>query len=168
MRHLMLLLAVATICSALVLYSCTKTGEVNKNTQEDILIRHTWKHYQTRTITIDTITNTIIKDTLTQVEICYQNSLFIFATDSVIRRAIQCFTPASNHEGRWYLKADSTFDGPIIVRTSYGTGSVYTNFGLPYGKMKLLTETDFQLQAYDGFTYGNVTAYNIYYLKATN
>lgn len=168
MRHLKLLLAVGTICSALVLYSCTKTGEESKNTREDILIRHSWKHYQTRTITIDTITNTIIKDTLTQVELCYQNSLYVFAADSVIKRTLQCFTPPGTHEGRWFLNADSTFAGSILVRTSFGTGWVYTNFGLPYGKMKLLTETDFHLKAYDGFTYGSVRAYNIYYLKATN
>ncbi len=166
MRYLISIFLVTIFWSSIVFTSCTKNEKVTANTQQDILIRHKWKHFQTRTVTIDTITNTIVKDTIVQTEVCYQNSLFVFAADSVVKRTLQCFTPASNHEGRWYLKADSTFAAPIIVRSSYGTGSVYTDFGLPYSKIKLLTETDLQLLSisYNGFS--PLKFYSTWYLKA--
>lgn len=164
-RFYVLFISLATI----ICYSCNKTETTN--TQQDLLMRHKWMHYQTRTVSINTITNTVIKDTTQQIEACYQNSLFVFLPDSVIKRTLQCFTPPSNNEGRWYLKADSTFSGSIMVRTSYGTGWVYTDFGLPYGKMKLLTDTDFQISAesssgfYPGYPVKN---YNTLYLRAIN
>lgn len=168
MRYLILFYLFAIVYSSVVFSSCTKTDAGAANTQQDILIRYKWKHYQTRTITVDTLTNTVIKDTLTQVDLCYQNSLFVFATDSVVKRNIVCFTPASNNEGRWFLKADSTFSASIMVRASFGTGYIYIDMGLPYGKMKLLTDNDFQLSAisYNGFS--SLKYFNTLYLKAEN
>lgn len=157
---------ISIFLTTIIFSSCTEKETVTSNTRQDILIRYKWKHYQTRTVSIDTSTNTIIKDTIAQTEICYQNSLFVFAADSVVKRTLQCFTPATNNEGKWFLKADSTFAAPIIVRSGYGTGTVYTDFGLPYSKMKLLNETDLQLLAisYDGFS--PVRYYHTWYLKA--
>jgi len=120
MKYLIRFYLLVIVVVSAVLFSCNK--EETANTQQDILLQHKWKHYQTRTVTVDTITNTVIKDTLILVEPCYQNSLYVFATDSVIKRTIACFAPASNNEGRWYLRSDSTFSGSIMVRTSYGTG----------------------------------------------
>jgi hypothetical protein len=168
MRYLISIFLITVFWSSIVFSSCTEKETVTANTQQDILIRHKWKHYQTRTVTIDTTTNIIIKDTVAQTEICYQNSLFVFAADSVVKRTLQCFTPASNNEGRWYLKPDSTFAAPILVRTSYGTGWIYTDFGLPYGKMILLTEIEFRVTAISTFNFGNTKSYHTYFLKATN
>jgi hypothetical protein len=151
------------------LFSCTKNDTEITNTWREILIRHKWKHYQTRTVITDNTTNTIITDTITQPEICDQNSLFIFAADSVVRRNSACPNPDPVNEGKWYLKADSTFAAPIWQRRSFGTGYVLYNAGLPAGKMKLLTETEFQLlSSSGGFTFGNTTGYNTYYLKAAD
>lgn len=132
-------------------------------------MRHKWKHYQTRAVTIDTITHTVVKDTMYLVDSCYQHSLYVFAADSVVRRNFICFSAPTEREGRWYLKADSTFAASIMVRTSYGTGYIFQDFGLPYGKMILLTEMDFQLTSSSGgFTYGSLSGYATYYLKADN
>lgn len=156
-------------CSSVFLFSCTKNTAESANTRQDILMRHKWKHYQTRSVTIDTTTNTVIKDTLYQVETCYQNSLYVFATESVVKRNFLCFSSPSVSEGRWFLNTDSTFAATILIRTSYGTGSVLTDFGLPYGKMKLLTETDFQLTSFStSFSYGSTSGYATYYLRADN
>jgi hypothetical protein len=168
MQYLICFCSVIILSSSAFLFSCTKNAADTSNTQQEILIRHKWKHYQTRTISIDTITNTIIKDSLYIVDSCYQNSLYAFATDSVVRRNFICFAAPSEKEGRWYLKADSAFAASIMIRTSYGTGYILQDFGLPYGKMKLLTETDFQLLGiyYNGFS--PIKYYNTLYLKAVN
>jgi hypothetical protein len=166
MKYLIHFYLVVIVVVSAVLFSCTKNETAN--TQQDILLRHTWKHYQTRTVTYDTTTNTVVQDTMVLTEACYQNSLFVFATDSVVKRTLQCFTPANTYEGRWYLKADSTFSAPIMVRTSYGTGVIYINQGIPYGKMKLLTETDLQVFTTEGINYGNRRAYSTLYYKAAN
>ena len=149
MKYLIRFYLMAIVIVSVVLFSCNKVETAI--TQQDILIQHKWKHFHTRTIIYDTATNTVVQDTTVQIEACYQNSLFVFAADSVVKRTLQCFNPATTNEGRWYLKADSIFDASIMVRTSYGTGWVYTNVGIPYSKMKLLTETDLQvlLQAAD-------------------
>ncbi len=164
MKKFLLLIAISLI----VFSSCNEKETVAANTQEDILMGHKWKHYQTRTVSIDTTTHTIVKDTMYLVDACYQNSLFVFSPDSVVRRTLQCFTPVSNNEGRWYLKTDSTFAASIMVRTSYGTGWIYTDFGLPYGKMKQLTETDFQLYATSVNPFAPIIYQNTFYLKAEN
>jgi hypothetical protein len=169
MRYLIPLYLIVIFCSSATFFSCTKTDAGAANTPQDILMRHKWKHYQTRSVTIETATNTVIKDTLYQVETCDQNSLYVFATDSVVKRNFLCFSSPSDREGRWFLNTDSTFAAIILVRTSYGTSSVLSNFGLPYGKMKLLTETDFQLTSSSGgFTFGSLVGYATYYLKADN
>ena len=167
MKRLITLCLLIILGCSVIFFSCTKKETITANSKQDILIGHKWKHYQTRSVTIDTATNTVIKDTLYQLETCDQNSLYVFATDSVVKRNFLCFSSPSENEGRWFLNTDSTFAAIILVRTSYGTGSVLNNFGLPYGKMKLLTETDFQLtSSYGGFTYGSLSGYATYYLKA--
>lgn len=169
MRYLFTFYIIAFSCSSVIFFSCTKTDAGTANTQQDILMRHKWKHYQTRAVTIDTITHVIVKDTMYLVDSCYQNSLYVFAADSVLRRNFICFTAPTEKEGRWFLKIDSAFAASIPVRTSYGTSTVVTDFGLPYGKMKLLTEMDFQLTSSTaGFTYGSLSGYSTYYLKADN
>lgn len=169
MKRLITLCLIIISGSSVIVSSCTEKETTTANTQQDILIRHKWKHYQTRSVTIDTITHTVVKDTLYLVDSCYQNSLYIFAADSVVRRNFICFSAPTEKEGRWFLNTDSTFAATILVRTSYGTGSVLNNFGLPYGKMNLLTETDFQLTSSSGgFTYGSLSGYATYYLKAVN
>ena len=165
MKYLIRFYLMAIVVVSVVLFSCNKVETAI--TQQDILIQHKWKHFQTRTITYDTATNTVVQDTTVQIEACYQNSLFVFAADSVVKRTLQCFNPATTNEGRWYLKADSIFDASIMVRTSYGTGWVYTNVGIPYSKMKLLTETDLQVfTTSGGFTFGSTRAYSTLYYKA--
>lgn len=168
MKRLITLCLIIISGSPVIFSSCTEKETIIANSQQDILMRHKWKHYQTRTVITDNTTNSIVTDTITQPEICNQNSLLIFAADSLVRRNSLCLNPDPINEGRWFLKADSTFSAPIWQRRSYGSGYTFYNFGLPFGKMKLLTEADFQLLAYDGFTYGNVTAYNIYFLKAVD
>jgi hypothetical protein len=168
MQRLFPVYVIVVLCVSVMLFSCNEKETIAAITQQDILIQHKWKHYQTRTISIDTTTNTVVKDTMYLVEPCSQNSLYVFAADSVVKRTLQCFAPASNNEGRWYLKTDSTFAAPITVRTSYGTGWIYTDFGLPYGKMKLLTQSDFQLFAISYRGFGPVKFHNTLYLKAEN
>jgi hypothetical protein len=169
MRPVIPFYLIIVLCNSVFFCSCTKTDAGTANTQQDILMRHKWKHYQTRSVTIDTATNTVIKDTLYQVEACYQNSLYVFATASVVKRNFLCFSSPSDSEGRWFLNTDSAFAATILIRTSYGTGSVLTDFGLPYGKMKLLTETDFQLTSFSAsFSYGSISGYATYYLKAVD
>jgi hypothetical protein len=169
MRYFIPFYVIVAFSSSVFVFSCTKNEADITNTWGEILMRHKWKHYQTRSVTIDTATNTVIKDTLYQVEACYQNSLYVFATDGIVKRNFLCFSPTSDSEGRWFLNTDSTFAATILIRTSYGTGSVLTDFGLPYGKMKLLTETDFQLTSFSSsFSYGSTNGYATYYLKADN
>lgn len=170
MRHLILFYVIAAFFNSVFLFSCTKDETDTTNSWRQMLMRHKWKHYQTRSVTIDTTTNTVIKDTLYQVEACGQNSLYVFASDSVVKRNFLCFSSPFEKEGRWFLNADSAFAAIILLPTSYGTGTVLSNFGLPYGKMKLLTETDFQLTSspLGGVTYGSLSGYSTYYLKADN
>jgi hypothetical protein len=170
MHRLIFFYAIVIFLSPVFLFSCTKNAAESTNTQQDVLIKHAWKHYQTRTVIIDNVTNAIVTDTITQPDVCFLNSLYTFAKDSIIKRNFQCIASPTEREGRWYLNSDSAFAGSIMIRTSYGTGYILQNFGLPNGKMKLLTETDFELlsSSSGGFIYGNTIAYNTYYLKATN
>jgi hypothetical protein len=168
MRHSIPIYLIAIFCSSVVLCSCTKTDAGSANTHEDILIRHKWKHYQSRVISIDTITNTVVKDTMEQAEICYQNSFYIFVAGGVVKRTLQCFPPPQENLGSWYIMADSTFSASILIRVSYGTGATYIDFGIPRSKMKLLTETDLQLFGISYFGYGPIIKYNTSYFKAVD
>ena len=168
MKCLNTLCLIILVCSLVIFSSCTKKETTTANSQEDILLRHKWRHYQTRTVSIDTITNSIITDSLYSIDSCNLNSLYTFAADSVVRRNFICFAAPSQREGRWYLKTDSTFAASIMVRTSYGTGYIFQDFGLPYGKMKLLNETDFQLFAISYYGFGPIKYKNTLYLKAEN
>ena len=168
MRHLIPIYLITIFCSSFVFFSCNKTDAGAANTQQDILMRHKWKHYQTRVISIDTTTNTVLKDTLEQVEPCRQNSLYIFAASGVVKRTLECFPPPRENLGSWYLMADSSFLASIPIRLGYGTGSVYGEFGISNCKMKLLTETDLQLFgiSYNGFY--PIKYHNTLYLKAVD
>lgn len=168
MRYLIHFYLIAIFCSSVIFFSCTKADAGAANVHQDILMRHKWKHYQTRIISIDTTTNTVVKDTLEEVEICRQNSLYIFAADGVLKRTLECFPPPRENSGSWYLMADSSFLASIPIRLGYGTGAVYGEFGIPICKMKLLTETDLQLfgVSYNGFY--PIKYHNTLYLKSVD
>lgn len=168
MRHLIPFYLIAVFCSSVFLFSCTKNEADITNTWREILMRHKWKHYQTRVISIDTITNTIVKDTLEQVEVCRQNSLYIFAANGVVKRTLECFPPPQENLGTWYIMADSSFSASIPIRLGYGTGAVYGEFGIPNCKMKVLTETDLQLFGVSYSFFYSIKYYNTLYLKAVD
>jgi hypothetical protein len=168
MRHLIPFYLIAIFCSSLVFCSCTKTDAGAANTRQDILMRHKWKHYQTRVISIDTITNTVIKDTMEMAEICYQNSFYIFLAGGVVKRTLECFPPPQENSGTWYIMADSSFSASIPIRLGYGTGAVYGEFGIPNCKMKVLTETDLQLFGVSYNFFYSIKYYYTLYLKAVD
>ena len=168
MRYLISFYLIAIFCSSVVFCSCTKTDAGAANIQQDILMRHKWKHYQTRVISIDTTTNTVVKDTLEEVEVCRQNSLYIFAAYGVVKRTLECFPPPQENSGTWYIMADSSFSASIPIRLGYGTGAVYGEFGIPNCKMKVLTEADLQLFGVTYSFFYSIKYYNTLYLKAVD
>lgn len=168
MKRLIPLILIIISGSPFIFSSCNEKESIISNIQQDILMRHKWRHYQTRTVTIDVLTNTVLKDTITRPDGCFTNSLYSFAADSLIKRNLICSSSSGEKEGKWYLKADSTFSGSITLRISYGTGYTLLDVGLPYSKMKLLTETDFQLFEVTNDTYLPVKYHNTLFLQAQN
>lgn len=168
MKRLITLCLIIISGSPVIFCSCTEKESTSANSRQAILMRHKWKHYQTRVISIDTTTNTIVKDTLQQVEPCSQNSVYIFAANGVVKRTLECFPPPQENLGTWYIMADSSFSASIPIRLGYGTGSVLGEFGIPNCKMKVLTETDLQLFGVSYSFFYPMKYYNTLYLKAVD
>jgi len=140
--------------------------------RSEILMKYKWMNYKRRVLTYKDSTDIILQDTTYTFnryspDSCYLNALYVFSSDSLVERNFQCFNPVYTGKGKWFFNNDSMFSASIYLRTSYGSGSITSDFGIPYGKVIFFSEKEMTVKSFSHF-YNSDTTYNIYYLKSVD
>jgi hypothetical protein len=131
------------------LLSCKKDEKPHPASVQNprlVLTSHPWFRSEYREMRTNLNTSIVEYDSTSGTSSCYSDKPLILKIDSSATYDLSCVLTGPNPKpGTWSLTADSSFIVYIpIARISYGGGYVISNFGIPYGKLLLLTDTKFQ------------------------